>query len=239
MKFLCHLSFVLTIIAPTLAAAQGALLQGGPWAPGHAPQYTGQGSGQAIVSDSGPASGGAVGLGLSELNITARGTGTAPYAGQGTGPFGSIFCAQDAPTTNATGYHYFCISPNTSGAGVLSYGAGGAAAAQPLSFNVNGTVYTLPTPVTPTAAVAGGSATGTGLATGSNQYGGGVFTGAGTFTSVVVTWGPNSGINTAPFCTVTPLIQANVQTSYSTSLTTLSIVTATQNAWYYYTCAKT
>ena len=128
----------------TAALAQGTILQGGPWAPGRAPMYTGQGSGQAVVQDSGPAGGGGTGYGLSEQLLVARGTGTPPYVGQGTGPFGTNWCDYDAPITNPTGYHFLCLSPNITGGGVLSYGAAGGAVSLPFTFNINGTNYTFP-----------------------------------------------------------------------------------------------
>jgi hypothetical protein len=135
--------------ASTPALGQSAVLQGGPWQPGHAPMYVGRGSSQPVVQDSGPASGGAVGVGLSELGITARGTGTPPYVGQGTGPFGTNFCDYDAPTTNATGYHFLCFSANAQGGGgMIAYGAGGVATPGILSINVNGTVVPFPGPGT-------------------------------------------------------------------------------------------
>jgi hypothetical protein len=124
---------------PAVALAQSTLLQAGPTTQGHTPSYANQGTSQAVVQDSGPAGGGGAGLGLSELNLTARGTGSAPYVGQGTGPNGEIFCIQDAPTTNTNGYHYLCFSANVSSGGLISYGYGGAASPQTLNFNVNGT----------------------------------------------------------------------------------------------------
>ena len=132
------------LFSGSVALAQGTILQGGPWAPGHAPMYTGQGSGQAVVQDSGPAGGGGTGYGLSEQLLVARGTGTPPYVGQGTGPFGTNWCDYDAPITNPTGYHFFCISPNASGGGLLAYGAGGAASQLPLQLNLNGILYQFP-----------------------------------------------------------------------------------------------
>lgn len=133
------------IAAPAAASAQSTLLQGGSWTSGHAPMYVGNGtSGQVIVQDSGPASGGGPGIGLSELNLTSRGTGTAPYAGQGTGPNGETFCMFDAPSTNSTGYHSLCLSPNVSSGGLISYQANGAASAYPLNFKVNGVSYEFP-----------------------------------------------------------------------------------------------
>lgn len=126
-------------------AAQGTLLQGGPWTPGHAPMYVGSGNGQAVVQDSGPAGGGGTGLGLAEQLLVARGTGgaTAPFANAGTGPLSTNWCDYDAPLTNATGYHYLCFSPNAQGGGLLAYGAGGAATALPFVFNINGVPYTI------------------------------------------------------------------------------------------------
>jgi hypothetical protein len=126
------------------AWGQGAVLQGGVPVGGHVPQYIPSGSSQAIVIDGGGAGGGPIGVNPSELGITARGTGTAPYAAQGTGPLGTIGCFYDAPTNNATGYHYLCLSPNALGGGLLAYGAGGVASTLPLSFYVNGSTYAFP-----------------------------------------------------------------------------------------------
>lgn len=132
-------------LAPALALAQSTLLQGGPWAPGHLPMYSGpSGFGQAVVQDSGPASGGGPGANPSEIGITARGMGTPPYASQGTGPFGTNQCDYDAPTTNPTGYHFICISANALGGGLLAYGAGGGAPVLPMTVNINGTSYAFP-----------------------------------------------------------------------------------------------
>src|SRR5271156_1079474 len=93
-------------LSPSLAFAQSGVLQGGAWTSGHAPMYVGSGTAQTVVQDSGSAGGGLPGVGLSELLLAARGTGTAPYSGQGTGPFGTNACDYDAPTNNATGYHF-------------------------------------------------------------------------------------------------------------------------------------
>jgi hypothetical protein len=137
---------LLALFAAAPAFAQSTLLQGGPWAPGHAPMYVGQGSGQAVVQDSGPAGGGNAGIGLSELGITARGTGSPPYVGQGTGPFNTNSCNFDAPINNPTGYHFLCSSPNATQAGqtggLITYGAGGIATPLPLTLCANGTCYT-------------------------------------------------------------------------------------------------
>lgn len=135
----------LLALVPTLAWGQAVPLQGGPWTPGHVPQYVGQGSQQPVISDGGSAAGGAIGANASEIGIVARGTGTAPYSGQGTGAFGSIACAYDAPITNSTGYHFLCLSPNaTTGTGLISYGAGGTATPGSLQFNINGSLYNFP-----------------------------------------------------------------------------------------------
>lgn len=135
---------VIAFLAPLSAAlGQSSLLQGGAWQPGHGPMYVGSGSGQPIVQDSGPASGGAIGLGYSEQLLTVRGTGTAPYANAGTGPYGTNACNYDAPTTNATGYHYLCFSPNALGGGLIAYGYGGTATPLPLQFNINGVLTSI------------------------------------------------------------------------------------------------
>lgn len=144
MRFSRYLAVVIALMLPSAAWGQSAVLQGGPWNPGHIPQYVGQGNSQPIVQDGGPAGGGAVGVNPGEIGVTARGTGTAPFVGQGSGPFGTNICDYDAPTTNATGYHYFCFSSNAQGGGLIAYGAGGVASSLPLAFNINGTVYQFP-----------------------------------------------------------------------------------------------
>lgn len=129
---------------PASALAQGALLQGGQFASGHVPMYIGQGSSQPVVGDSGPASGGGNGVGLKELALAARGTGAAPFANAGTGPFGANMCDYDGPTTSAAGYHFLCFSANAQGGGLIAYGAGGIASQLPLIMNINGTAYDFP-----------------------------------------------------------------------------------------------
>ncbi len=141
------ITILFAILAPAAAFAQGTVLQGGAWSAGHAPMYAVSGTSQPVVLDSGTASGGGAGVGLSELGITARsanGVTTAPYANSGNGPLSSHFCMFDAPITNSTGYHYLCLDPNAQGGGLLGYGAGGAASALPLSFSVNGHSVSLP-----------------------------------------------------------------------------------------------
>ena len=133
--------FGLLFVSPALA--QTVPLQGGPWAAGRAPMYSISGGSQPIIQDSGPALGGAVGLGMSEGLYVARGTGAPPYAAQGTGPFGTNVCDYDAPVTNAAGYHFLCFSANAQGGGLIAYGAGGGAATLPLQINANGTLAPL------------------------------------------------------------------------------------------------
>jgi len=136
-----RIAIILAAIAiwmPAAAFGQNALLQGGSWTLGRLPAYVTQG-GQPIVVDSGPARGGSVGTGVSEIGMIARGTGAAPYSGQATGAFGSAFCMYDAPIDNATGYHYLCLSPNaTGGKALISVGAVGASPIG-LNFNIDGT----------------------------------------------------------------------------------------------------
>lgn len=123
---------------PALAFAQSAVLQGGTQTSGHIPQYANTGSSTAVIMDGGTAAGGAAGVNPAEIGITARGTGTAPYDAQGSGPSGTILCTYDAPTTNANGYHALCFSPNVSDKGRIDYSYGGTATPQGLDVVVNG-----------------------------------------------------------------------------------------------------
>jgi hypothetical protein len=132
------------IAAPASVYAQSAILQGGAVTPGHVPMYINGYSQQPIATDSGPAAGGPPGTGLSELGLTLRGNGTPPFANAGTGNLGTNVCDYDAPTTNATGYHSLCFSPNAQGGGLIAYNAFGGATALPLTFEVNGLDFTLP-----------------------------------------------------------------------------------------------
>lgn len=123
----------------TFALAQNTILQGGTWTPGHVGAYAISNS-QPVMLDAGPAQGGGVGTGVGELPITARGTGSPPYVGQGTGSFGSIECLYDGPITSVAGYHFLCFSPNAQGnVGLISFGAAAGAANIPLNWNINGT----------------------------------------------------------------------------------------------------
>lgn len=136
---------LVALALPSVAWGQSTVLQSGPWVSGHIPSYSQSGSGtQPVVRDSGPAGGGGLGIGLSELNITARGTGTAPFAGQGTGQLGTIFQLQDAPTTNPGGGHALSFSANAGGGAVIAYNPFGGAAPLPMTINLNGTVYPFP-----------------------------------------------------------------------------------------------
>jgi len=140
MKLFRVLAAVAALFLSAPAFAQTVPLQAGPWTPGHAPMYSGGGGSQPVIQDSGPAGGGAIGLGLSEGLYVARGTGTAPYSGQGSGPSGTNLCDYDAPLTNATGYHFLCFSANaTGGNGLITYGYGGGATPGTLSLSINGT----------------------------------------------------------------------------------------------------
>jgi hypothetical protein len=134
------------VVALSVAPAFGqAILQGGPWAPGRAPMYVGQSGSQPIVQDSGSAGGGGIGLGLAEQLLQIRSpTNTYPAANAGTGQFLTNWCDYDGPTTNATGYHFLCMSPNAQGGGLIAYGAAGGASTLSLNFNVNGTTYPFP-----------------------------------------------------------------------------------------------
>lgn len=140
MRFMLSVGLVLAAVEGVLA--QGTVLQGGPVTAGHAPMYSESGTSQPIVVDSGPAGGGAIGLGISELLVTARGPGAGPYAGLGTGPDGTINCTYDGPTTGM--HHYLCLSANAQGGGLITYGAGAGAPTLPLYLSVNGTAYELP-----------------------------------------------------------------------------------------------
>ena len=133
-----------TTIPYMQAHAQGVILQAGPATQGHAPMYVNPSTvgSQAVVQDAGPAGGGGQGVGLSELNVTARGTGSPPFDAQGTGPNGEVACVQDGPINSAAGYHYLCLSASVNGNGLISYGAVGAATPGVLSFIINGVTVT-------------------------------------------------------------------------------------------------
>ena len=147
MQRLRYLFVALILLAPSLAFGQNGVLQGGPWTAGHAPMYSGSGSGQAIVNDSGSAAGGAANVGLSELGITSRsgnGVSSPPYASNGNGQYSSHFCMYDGPITNASGYHYLCLDPNAQGGPLFAVGNAGTASALPFKFYVNGNAYSFP-----------------------------------------------------------------------------------------------
>lgn len=124
--------------------AQGGVLQSGPVTPYHGPIWYSNG----IIGDSGSASGlgsnGPTAAGLSEQLLTVHGSGTPPYASVGSGPGGTNWCDYDAPVTNATGYHFLCVSPNAQGGGLINYGYGGGASPLPFYFIFNGTTYQFP-----------------------------------------------------------------------------------------------
>lgn len=143
MRFMRAFLFLL-FAAPLEVAAQSSLLMGGSTSKGHVPCFVSNGTSQPIAIDCGPAGGNTTGQGISELNVTAIGTGTAPYSGQGTGIDGTVFQIQDAVSTNAAGYHYLSFSANALGGGLIEYGAAGAATPLPLNFKFNGTSYAFP-----------------------------------------------------------------------------------------------
>ena len=131
---------LLAFLIPSVAFGQSTLLQSGPITQGHAPMYVGAGTMQPIVQDSGGAGGGGNSVGLSEIGVTIRNPlNVYPAAGVGNGPLNTNICDYDAPVTNATGYHFICISPNSLGGELIAVGAGGGAANLPLLINVNGT----------------------------------------------------------------------------------------------------
>lgn len=106
--------------------------------------YVNTGNSQPVVQDSGSAAGGGVGVGLNEIGLTIRGSGSPPYANAGKGPSGTNLCDYDAPVTSATGYHYLCIGPNAQGGGLLTYGAAGTATALPFQTKINGVLVPFP-----------------------------------------------------------------------------------------------
>lgn len=138
---------LLIALLPATSWGQTTVLQGGSWVPGLAPMYSSSGGSQPVVQSSGAAGSG---LGLKELNITARGnacnTAQSPVvcAGTGTGQLGTILQLQDAATSNAGGYHAFSFSPNDGTGALVAFNAYGGASALPLRFNVNGTYYSFP-----------------------------------------------------------------------------------------------
>ena len=138
---LCLLAFLF----PIAAFGQSTILQSGPTTPGHVPMFVGVGTMQPIVQDSGTAGGGGNSVGLSELGVTIRNPlNVYPAANVGNGPYNTNICDYDAPTTNATGYHYICISPNSLNGELIAVGAGGGAAQLPFFINVNGSTYSFP-----------------------------------------------------------------------------------------------
>lgn len=133
------------VACPSFVFGQGAVLQGGPWTAGHVPIYAGGSTSQNVVMDGGGAAGGTVGTTIGEIGITSRSsTNTYPSATSGGGQLGAHFCMYDAPTTNATGYHWLCLDPNAQGGALIASGAGGGASSTSLYFNVNGVAYSFP-----------------------------------------------------------------------------------------------
>jgi hypothetical protein len=136
---------LLIALLPATSLAQTSVLQGGSWQSGTVPYYSSSGGSQPIVQAAPGAGGG--GQSISQMSIVKRGTGNAPFIGQGGGYLGSSFCSYDGPTTGP--YHQLCLDPNaTGGIGLLSYNAFNGASAQSLTFNLNGTNYQFPAVLT-------------------------------------------------------------------------------------------
>lgn len=137
---------VALVLALSAASAfPQTIQQAGPWTQGHAPSYSGGGSSSPFVTDGGPAGGGAANplLEMGLVNPPFPNGNPPPYEGTGTGVLGSNWCDYDGPLSSAAGYHFLCISPNSSnGTGLIDYGAVGAAA-QPLYFVINGISYNI------------------------------------------------------------------------------------------------
>ena len=132
-------------LAPDVALAQAAILQGGPSNPGHIPRYSQGGYGQPILRDGGGSGGAAVGVNPTEFGVTSQSqTNTYPSSNSGNGPNAEHVCYYDGPVTNATGAHYLCFDPNAGGGALISYGSIGSASTLPLQFKVNGSVYQFP-----------------------------------------------------------------------------------------------
>lgn len=143
MRFIRTLAAIAAALLFSFAAyAQGTIQQSGPVTSGHAPMWVFNG----IVTDSGPASGGAFGQGMNEGLFVVRGTGTAPYANAGTGPLGTNLCDYDAAPAGGTTSHYLCFSPNAVGGGAIVYGSTNPGAQLPLQFIINGVTYPFPGP---------------------------------------------------------------------------------------------
>ena len=109
------------------AYAQGSVQQSGTVTSGHVPAW----SYNNILTDGGSANNGKI----TNFGITGAG---------GTGPSGTNFCDYDAPTSNAGGYHYLCMSPNAAGSALIDYGYGGGASPLTLNFLINGVDYPFP-----------------------------------------------------------------------------------------------
>ena len=145
------------LLAPAIAWAQGALLQGGPITPGNGVMVPQNG----FISDQGLAGSFSLGQGVSEtlqVNRTALGHG----------PLGTHNCDYAWPNlslggaslANTGGYYYLCWDASANGGGILASGAGGAAvpptftlqssgplnitAGGALSFTANGVIYPFP-----------------------------------------------------------------------------------------------
>jgi hypothetical protein len=198
------------------ALPQASLLQAGPTTQNHIVQYSSGWGMQPTVNDAGGSGGGQAGTNPSELGITSVSPiGAYPVTSGGNGPNGEHGCFYDAPTTNATGYHYLCVDPNAAGGGFLSYGAGGSASPLPLIFRINGTNYNLANSTLPTL----GTGVTTALAQPINAAGGFVtYSGAlGTPTQGVLTNATGLPVSTGLAGTGTGVATALAQATNSSS----------------------
>lgn len=115
------------------AAAQSTVLQSGAITPRHGAMWKSNG----VISDAGPASGGAAGAGLGEfLQVN-------PPTPPGTGPDNTHSCFRSGPLTGP--FNYLCLDANALGATLIEVGAVGGATALPLVFKLNGASYNFPT----------------------------------------------------------------------------------------------
>lgn len=98
-----------------------AVQQSGQVTQGHAARWTTNG----IIQDAGTAANGS----LTSIGVTTNGTG---------------FCQNSANALTATAYQQFCWGVTTAGGGLISIQNFGTATQQSITFNINGTVVTLP-----------------------------------------------------------------------------------------------
>ncbi len=121
LSWLNYALYAALILWPALGGAQ-PVNQTGPVTGGHVVEWFQSG----VVADPGGSQDGAI----TALGLTGSGT---------------PFCIQDAFSSSPGGYHALCLGANVLGGGaIISYNNYGGAAALPLQFNINGTVYNFP-----------------------------------------------------------------------------------------------